>query len=290
LVARLIHDLDSRAGKRDFVILDCTTVVPSLSGSEFFGHERGAFTGAITPRVGAFELADGGTLFLDEVGELPVPLQAELLRVIQEQTFKRVGSNVWRQTNFRLLCATNRNLVQEQEGGRFRGDLYYRIAGWTLRLPSLRERIEDILPLFDHFYRQLRPGEEVPALDTAVSDLLIRRHYPGNVRDLRGLTFRVCHRHVGGGPVTVGDVPEDERPTAEVGIDTWCDDSFERCIRRGLGLGVTLRDISTAAAETAIRVAVAEESGNLQRAARKLGVTDRALQMRRASRRKGAQI
>ena len=139
LVARLIHDLDGRPGKKDFVILDCTTVVPSLSGSEFFGHERGAFTGAIAPRAGAFELADGGTLFLDEVGELPLPLQAELLRAVQERTFKRVGSNVWRQANFRLLCATNRNLIQEQEEGRFRADFYYRIAGWTVRLPSLRD-------------------------------------------------------------------------------------------------------------------------------------------------------
>jgi len=287
LVARLIHDLDGRPGKKDFVILDCTTVVPSLSGSEFFGHERGAFTGAIAPRAGAFELADGGTLFLDEVGELPLPLQAELLRAVQERTFKRVGSNVWRQADFRLLCATNRNLIQEQEEGRFRSDFYYRIAGWTVRLPSLKERTEDILLLFDHFYRQLRPGEPAPVLDSAVSDLLIRRPYPGNVRDLRSLALRVCHRHVGSGPVTAGDIPKDERPAAEPGIDSWCDDSFERCIRRGLGLGVTLRDISTAATETAIRVALAEESGNLQRAARKLGVTDRALQMRRASQRKG---
>jgi transcriptional regulator with GAF, ATPase, and Fis domain len=289
LVARLIHDLDSRPGKRQFVILDCATVVASLSGSEFFGHERGAFTGAVAARAGAFELADGGTLFLDEVGELPLPLQAELLRVVQEQTFKRVGSNVWRHASFRLLCATNRDLLREQQEGRFRGDLYYRIANWTLRLPSLQERSEDILPLFNHFYRQLRPGEEVPVLDTPVSDMLVRRPYPGNVRDLKGLAFRVCHRHVGGGPVTVGDVPEDERPAAgAAGLDSWCDDSFERCIRRGLGLGVTLREISTAAAETAIRVAIAEESGNLQHAARKLGVTDRALQLRRASRRTSA--
>jgi transcriptional regulator with GAF, ATPase, and Fis domain len=282
LVARVIHDLDSRPGKRDFVILDCTTVVPSLSGSEFFGHERGAFTGAISARDGAFELADRGTLFLDEVGELTVPLQAELLRVVQEQTFKRVGSNVWRQTNFRLVCATNRNLDQELADGSFRSDFYHRIAGWTVRLPSLRERTEDILPLFEHFYRQLRPGEEVPALDIAVRDLFMRRQYPGNVRDLRGLVFRVCHRHVGTGPVTVGDVPPGEGPAAGDGNDSWCDDAFERCIRRGIALGVSLRDISTAAAETAIRIAVADESGNLQRAARRLGVTDRALQMRRA--------
>src|SRR5262249_25131525 len=110
LLAKLIHALDRRDGKRDLVVLDCAAVVPELAGSEFFGHERGAFTGAVADRDGAFALADGGTLFLDEVGELPLALQAELLRVIQEHTYKRVGSNQWRRTNFRLVCATNRDL------------------------------------------------------------------------------------------------------------------------------------------------------------------------------------
>ena len=109
-VARLIHELDPRPNKGKLVVLDCSTIVPTLSGSEFFGHEKGAFTGATTAREGAFELANGGTLFLDEVGELTVALQAELLRVIQEGTFKRVGSNMWRKSTFRLVCATNRDL------------------------------------------------------------------------------------------------------------------------------------------------------------------------------------
>jgi DNA-binding NtrC family response regulator len=122
LVARLIHTLDARRDKRDLVILDCTTVVPELSGSEFFGHERGAFTGAVASRDGAFALADGGTLFLDEVGDLSLGLQAELLRVVQEHNYKRVGSNVWQQTDFRLVCATNRDLQQEESLGRFRRD------------------------------------------------------------------------------------------------------------------------------------------------------------------------
>ncbi|HEY7771494.1 sigma-54 factor interaction domain-containing protein, partial [Longimicrobium sp.] len=110
LVARLIHSLDARPRKRELVLLDCTTVVPQLSGSEFFGHERGAFTGAAGPREGAFALADGGTLFLDEVGELPPTLQAQLLRVVQEKTYKRTGGNAWQKTDFRLVCATNRDL------------------------------------------------------------------------------------------------------------------------------------------------------------------------------------
>jgi DNA-binding NtrC family response regulator len=107
LVARLIHKLDSRTGKSELVVVDCTTIAPELAGSEFFGHERGAFTSAIVARDGAFALADGGTLFLDEVGELPLGLQAELLRVVQERTYKRVGSNAWKNTRFRLVCATS---------------------------------------------------------------------------------------------------------------------------------------------------------------------------------------
>src|SRR5262249_683962 len=140
LIARLIHDLDSRPGKPPLVVVDCTTIVPGLSGSEFFGHERGAFTGAINTRDGAFALANGGTLFLDEIGELPQPMQAELLRVIQERKYKRVGSNAWQHTDFRLVSATNMDLESGVAKGAFRGDLYYRIAGWVCRTPPLRER------------------------------------------------------------------------------------------------------------------------------------------------------
>ena len=129
LVARLIHALDDREDKGQLVVADCTTVVPTLSGSEFFGHVRGAFTGAAADREGAFGLADGGTLFLDEVGELPLTLQAELLRVVQEGAYKRVGSDRWLTTGFRLVCATNRDLLAEEAQGRFRRDFYYRIAG-----------------------------------------------------------------------------------------------------------------------------------------------------------------
>jgi transcriptional regulator with GAF, ATPase, and Fis domain len=130
LVARLVHTLDLRPDKKDLVVLDCTTVVPELSGSEFFGHERGAFTGAVGTREGAFALADGGTLFLDEVGELPLPLQGQLLRVVQERMYKRVGGNHWHRTEFRLVCATNKDLPREVERDAFRSDFYYRIANW----------------------------------------------------------------------------------------------------------------------------------------------------------------
>jgi transcriptional regulator with GAF, ATPase, and Fis domain len=276
-VAQLIHELDPRPHKKRLVVLDCSTVVPSLSGSEFFGHERGAFTGAAAAREGAFELADSGTLFLDEVGELPVPLQAELLRVIQEGTFKRVGSNTWRKSAFRLVCATNRDLATEQATGSFRNDFYYRIAGCTLHLPSLRERREDILPLFRHFFRQLHPDRTPPELQGAVRDLLVSRAYPGNVRDLRSLVLRIIHRHLGAGFVTVGDLPDQERPAPEGPKETWRDDGFEERIRRDLALGAGLEEITAAAAEVAVRLAVAREGGDLQRAARSLRVPDRTV-------------
>src|SRR5205085_578959 len=174
LLARLVHTLDPRPDKGELVVLDCTTVVPELAGSEFFGHERGAFTGAAASRDGAFALADRGTLFLDEVGELPLALQAQLLRVVQERTYKRVGSNVWKQTNFRLICATHRDLRQDVAAGRFRGDFYHRIASRVCRIPALRERRDDILPLTEHFLRELG-GDAEPGFDPGVGELLAQR-------------------------------------------------------------------------------------------------------------------
>jgi transcriptional regulator with GAF, ATPase, and Fis domain len=283
LIARLIHELDLRATGREFVILDCTTIVPELSGSEFFGHERGAFTGAVAAREGAFALADGGTLFLDEVGELPMPLQAQLLRVVQEGTYKRIGSNTWHRTAFRLVCATNKDLQRAIENGEFRSDLYYRIAGWVFRIPPLNERREDILPLARYFLRIFRPDITSVEFEPPVQEFLLHRHYPGNVRDLRQLIARISSRHVGAGSITVGDIPEDERP-AEAIPGGWRNTEFERCIRYALSCGAGLKEISQAAADTAMRVVVHEEHGNLQLAARRLGVTDRALQMRRAAR------
>lgn len=289
LVARLIHSLDQRPGKRDLVVLDCTTVTPTLSGSEFFGHERGAFTGAVSSRDGAFALADSGTLFLDEVGELPVELQAQLLRVVQEKTFKRVGGNSWHKTDFRMVCATNRELLHEVKEGKFRTDLYYRIAAWKCRLPPLSERVEDIIPLARHFMRQNNARHEVPEISKPVEEYLLMRAYPGNVRDLKQLVTRIMYRHMGEGPVTVGNIPEEERPSADFGPVAWCDDHFEQAIRCAINLGVGLKEVGRTAEDAAIRSALFIEDGNLQRAARRLGVTDRALQLRRANKRQNGQ-
>jgi transcriptional regulator with GAF, ATPase, and Fis domain len=299
LAARLVHHLDSRVVRGRLVVVDCTTVVPGLSGSEFFGHERGAFTGAHAPREGAFSAAHGGTLFLDEVGELPLPLQAELLRVVQEGTYKRVGGNDWQRTSFRLVCATHRDLLREVEEGRFRADLYYRIAVATVGLPPLRDRAADILPLFRHFVRVVH-GHDLE-VDPEVADLLQCRSYPGNVRDLRQLALRVLTRHVGKGPITVGDVPEEERPPvplpggglpdrAHDDVDggpaacpapCWGEPDLDAMIGSALDGGARYDDIHAAVTTSARRVALARAGGNQKRAAEMLGLTARALQKQR---------
>jgi transcriptional regulator with GAF, ATPase, and Fis domain len=284
LAAQLIHTLDTRRDKGDLIVVDCTTIVPSLSGSEFFGHERGAFTGAVAARDGAFALADGGTLFLDEVGELPATLQAELLRVVQEGTYKRVGSNRWQRAHFRLVCATNRDLTAIAASGGFRLDLFFRLAAATIEMPPLRERPDDILSLARHF---MAPADgEAPALCDPVRRLLQTRDYPGNVRDLKQLISRIRLRHVGPGPVTVGDIPPSERPGGR--IEREWQDELGGALRRAVALGVPLREIVDATRDAAIAVAVADGGGSLRNAARQLGVTDRTLQLHRARRRDGA--
>lgn len=281
LVARLIHTLDARPGKKELVVLDCTTVVPELSGSEFFGHERGSYTGAVGARDGAFALADGGTLFLDEVGELPMRLQAELLRVVQEGTYKRLGGNTWQRTRFRFVCATHRDLEQQMNAGRFRRDFYYRIAAWTCHLPPLRDRRGDIPLLVRHFLRQFFDGHEPPPLDPPVAELLLTREYPGNVRELRHLVERIAFRHVGDGPVTLYDVPEEERPAS--GERSFrAGDAFEQAASTALHCGMGLKEIANAAADASVRLALQLEEGNVGRAAERLGITDRGLQKRRA--------
>ncbi|HKE26042.1 MAG TPA: sigma 54-interacting transcriptional regulator [Bryobacteraceae bacterium] len=286
LLARMVQGagrgLDGAAETRELVTVDCSTIVPELAGSELFGHERGAFTGAHALREGAFALANGATLFLDEVGELPLALQAQLLRAIQEKTYKRVGGNTWLKTDFRLVCATNRDLAALVVSGQFRLDLYHRIAGWVFRTPGLEERREDILPLAQHFLRAIY-SSDAPEFDDNVREYLVNRSYRGNIRELRQLVQRIAHRHVGPGPITAGELAEEDRPDSTALERAWPDDHLYRSIAGAIASGVTLREITTAASTTAIRIAVQSEQGNLQRAAKRLGVTGRALQLRRAS-------
>lgn len=277
-VAKLIHQL---GGRGELTVLDCTTLTPELAGSELFGHERGAFTGAANPRDGAFALADGGVLFLDEVGELPLPLQAQLLRALQEGKYKRVGSNTWQSTRFRLVCATNRDLEEDVANGRFRADLYHRIAAWRCKTPPLRERPEDVLPLAEHFLGQLAPPGSACEFDAAVRQYLVTRAYPGNARELRQTVARLWHRHSGPGPLTIGDLPPEERLAPGAAHAPWPDLRFESAVRHALELGIGLSRISQMAGDLAIQLVLEQEGDNNQRAAARLGVTDRALQIRR---------
>jgi formate hydrogenlyase transcriptional activator len=191
LVARAVHDLSERKG-RPLVRVNCASIPKELFESEFFGHVRGAFTGAIKDRVGRFELADGGTLFLDEIGEIPLDLQSKLLRVLQEGQFERVGDDRTRNVNVRLIAATNRNLMTEAKAGRFRLDLYYRLSVFPIELPPLRERREDIGPLTEHFIRvsAKRMGVSTPRLTKGQVRELEAYDWPGNVRELQNVVER----------------------------------------------------------------------------------------------------
>jgi transcriptional regulator with GAF, ATPase, and Fis domain len=287
LLARLVHTLDPRPDKGRLVTLDCSTIVPDLSGSEFFGHERGSFTGAHQSREGAFALAHRGTLFLDEVGELPPALQAQLLRVVQDRTYKPVGGNEWRSTDFRLICATNKDLEAERDQGRFRADFYHRVAVCRVHVAPLSVRREDILPLAHHFLG-LELGQD-PGPDDTVARFLLARDYPGNVRELRQLVRRIAARHTGSGLISPGDIPSAERP-AGAAPSVGHDQTLEAWVRAAVLRGDRLRDIARAAEQLAERVALEQEHGNLQRAARRLGLTGRALQMRRAARRRNGPV
>jgi len=185
VAARTLHRQSARAAG-PFVAVNCAAISPQLIESELFGHEKGAFTGAVERRRGRFELADGGTLFLDEIAELPLPLQAKLLRVLQERSFERVGGTRTIEVDVRLIAATNRNLDREIREGRFREDLYHRLAVFPLRIPALRDRALDILPLAEQLLRRIgatlgRPGL---VLDDSARQALLRHDWPGNAREL----------------------------------------------------------------------------------------------------------
>ena len=279
LISRLVHTLDTRPDKKKIVILDCTTIVKDLSGSELFGHERGSYTNAVQSREGAFALANGGTLFLDEVGELPLSLQAELLRVMQEGTYKKVGSNAWQKTEFRLIAATNKDLRKLVDEGRFRQDLYFRIADCEFRLPPLRERKDDIPALVDYFFSKLFPVNKRPVVDKLVMEYLVQRNYPGNVRELKQLVQRIALKHVEHKKITIGEVPAEDRkqfcPAEYINVPN---DDMQTIIRKALLTGEDWWKLKDRISETAIQVALDLESNNKQKAADRLGVDVRTVQ------------
>jgi formate hydrogenlyase transcriptional activator len=191
LIAHAIHNLSSRRG-RPFVKLNCAAIPLDLLESELFGHERGAFTGAIAHRVGRFELADKGTLFLDEVGDIPLALQPKLLRVLQEQEFERLGSTRTQQVDVRLVAATNRNLEEMVKRNEFRSDLYYRLNVFPISLPPLRARCEDIPAMVEHFVEiyARRMGKQIDRISSEAMSELISYSWPGNIRQLQNFIER----------------------------------------------------------------------------------------------------
>lgn len=191
LIARALHDLSPRH-ERTFVKLNCAAIPTGLLESELFGHEKGAFTGAIMQKVGRFELAHQGTLFLDEVGDIPLELQPKLLRALQEQEFERLGSTRTARVDVRLVAATNRDLAQMVADGRFRNDLYYRLNVFPVVLPSLRERRDDIPILARHFTQRFarRMGRQIETIPTAIMNALVQYPWPGNVREMQNVIER----------------------------------------------------------------------------------------------------
>jgi formate hydrogenlyase transcriptional activator len=191
LIARAIHNISSRCG-RPFVKLNCAAIPFDLLESELFGHERGAFTGAIAQKIGRFEAADKGTLFLDEVGDIPLALQPKLLRVLQEQEFERLGSARTHQVDVRLLAATHRNLADMVKRGEFRRDLYYRMNVFPIMLPPLRARSEDIPDLVQHFVEiySRRMGKQIESVPPEVMSAFASYEWPGNIRELQNFIER----------------------------------------------------------------------------------------------------
>ena len=191
LIARAIHNVSTRCG-RSFIKLNCAAIPLDLLESELFGHEKGAFTGAIAQRIGRFEMADKGTLFLDEVGDIPSALQPKLLRVLQEQEFERLGSTHTRQVDVRLVAATNRDLTDMTKQGEFRIDLYYRLNVFPIRIPPLRERREDIPLLVEYFMEKFarRMGKRIETVPSTTMEKLVSWPWPGNVRELQNMIER----------------------------------------------------------------------------------------------------
>jgi formate hydrogenlyase transcriptional activator len=195
LIAHAIHNLSARCG-RPFVKLNCAAIPFDLLESELFGHEKGAFTGAVAQKIGRFEMADTGTLFLDEIGDLPLAVQPKLLRVLQEQEFERLGSGRTHHINVRLVAATHRDLVQMVARNEFRSDLYYRLNVFPVVVPPLRERREDIRQLVLHFAEVFarRMGKHIEQIPETTMDAFIAYPWPGNVRELQNLIERAVIR------------------------------------------------------------------------------------------------
>jgi DNA-binding NtrC family response regulator len=261
VVARAIHGLSTRKDK-PFVAVNCSAIPATLIESELFGYERGAFTGADQRRLGCFELANGGTLFLDEIGELPLELQAKFLRVLEEEKIRRLGGKGEVDVDVRVICATNRELKQEIQAGRFREDLYFRLHVFTVALPPLRERGEDIPVLVQHFVEKFNgeTGKHVRGVTTAAMEVLARYRWPGNIRELRNTVERaviLAESDV----VGTEHLPPDMQPARS------------EAATLQIPLGLRLREIE----KEVILASLQRNGGNKARTAEVLGISEKTL-------------
>jgi DNA-binding NtrC family response regulator len=266
LLAHRIHELSPRRNQA-FLAVHCAALPETLLASELFGHEKGAFTGAVERKAGRFELANGGTLFLDEVAEIPLEMQVKLLRVLQGGEFERVGGTKTLRADVRLVCATNKDLAQEVRQGRFREDLFYRINVIAIKIPPLRERREDIRPLMNTFIREFSRANQkaIEGIDDEAVDCLEGYRWGGNVRELKNVVERMvvlCQTR----RLTLANVPEDIR-------------SGEGILKGGSTEGsLNLRSSNLQGVEREmIRLKLEECHGNKSRAAAKLGISRRTL-------------
>jgi DNA-binding NtrC family response regulator len=254
LMARLIHDLSDRK-KYPFIVINCASIPENLFESEIFGHERGAFTGAVSSKRGKFELAKGGTVFLDEIGEMPIALQPKLLRALQEGRITRVGAEKDMDIDVRVVAATNRDIKKMTDAGQFREDLYYRLNVFEIEIPPLRQRKEDILELIKYFVKKYarRPVNFSPD----ATDLLIKYPYPGNVREFEHIIQRIVTL-IRGDVVRPGDLPDD--------------------IKAYQGEDISALTARLDAVERRMVLAALEQNGwNQTRAAGQLGVSERVI-------------
>jgi two-component system NtrC family response regulator len=266
LIARAIH-YSSLRKEKPFVKVNCAALPENLLESELFGHEKGAFTGAVGRRVGRFEQADQGTIFLDEIGDLSPALQSKLLRILQEKEFERVGSSQTIKVDVRFISATNRNLEEAIQKGTFREDLYYRFNVVTITLPPLRERKEDIPPLVEHFLKKYsrENNKAVVSVTKEAKDLLMNYNYPGNIRELENIIERavvLCR----GDTITKQDLPLNLQ-------ESEVEESLERARKSGRNLPETLEEIERHRIAQAL-----QKSGGVQtKAAEELGISERVL-------------
>ncbi len=283
LVARSLHQLSVRAHKPYFA-LNCAAIAPTLVEATLFGHAKGAFTGAAAARAGFFEEAGEGSLFLDEIGELPLEIQAKLLRVLENGEFQRLGETSSRVSRARMIAASNRDLRQETRKGRFRPDLYHRLSVFTLSVPPLREMEGDKLLLLEHFRRFYaeQSGVEPFRLDKAAEQRWLAYPFPGNVRELRNIVIRLTAKHAGRQLATENLEPEfdlETGPTTE--SDPGEGDAIARAVdhlerSRGIQLDRMLQSVERSYIEAALRLT----RGNVSQAAKLLGVNRTTLYSR----------